>query len=102
MAVAYLVCSRIEGRWVIEECGDRDPTGARVGAMLQAMLARDPSRPPPEIQAWWPAGWIPPQLEIVGTRATSEVMMLRPLQDRTLPLPPLEASQIVYWKADVF
>jgi predicted N-acetyltransferase YhbS len=102
MAVAYLVCSHHEGRWTIEECGDRDPTGARVGAMLQSMLAREPSHAPPVIDAWWPEGWVPPQLEIVDTRAVSEVMMLRPLQDRTLPLPPLDASQIVFWHADAF
>jgi len=102
MAVAYLVCSHHEGRWTIEECGDRDPEGARLGAMLQAMLAREPTHATPEIHAWWPSGWAPPQLEITGTRQTAEVMMLRPLQDRTLPLPPLEASQIVYWHADVF
>jgi predicted N-acetyltransferase YhbS len=102
MAVAYLVCTHHEGRWTIEECGDRDPSGARVGAMLQVMLAREPSLTPPAIRAWWPSGWIPPQIEIASTRPTPEVMMLRPLQDRTLPLPPLEASQIVYWHADMF
>lgn len=102
MAVAYLVCTHHEGRWTIEECGDRDPAGARVGAMLQAMIAREPSRQPPQIRAWWPAGWTPPQLDITPRGPTTEVMMLRPLQDRTLPLPPLEASQIVYWKGDVF
>ena len=99
-AVAYLVCSHFKGRWTIEECGDRDPTGARVGAMLQAMLAREPSRARPEIHAWWPNGWTPPQLEIAETQPASVVMMLRPLQDRTLPLPPLEANQIAYWHAD--
>ena len=28
-AVAYLVCVSHQGRWTIEDAGDRDPTGAR-------------------------------------------------------------------------
>ena len=66
MAVAYLVCTAHHGRWTIEEAGDRDPSGARIGAMLQVMLAREPSQPPPEIAAWWPQSLTPPQLEVVG------------------------------------
>ena len=42
-AVAYLVSTEQDGRWMIEEAGDRDPSGARLGAMLQVMLARHPS-----------------------------------------------------------
>ena len=45
MAAAYLVCISYQGRWTIEDAGDRDPTGARLGAMLQVMLAREPSKP---------------------------------------------------------
>jgi hypothetical protein len=29
-------------------------------------------------------------------------LMLRPLQDRTLPLPPLAAEDVVYWRSDYF
>jgi hypothetical protein len=29
---------------MIEECGDRDPSGARVGAILQALIAREPAK----------------------------------------------------------
>jgi len=46
MAVAYLVCTAHHGRWAIEEAGDRDPSGARIGAMLQVMLARNPGELP--------------------------------------------------------
>ena len=42
-AVAYVVISVRGGAWVLEECGDRDPAGARVGAILQVLMARDPS-----------------------------------------------------------
>ena len=101
-AAAYLISTVHQGRWFIEEAGDRDPTGARVGAMLQVMLARTPHQPAPEIGAWLPHGFTPPQITRVDSQPTTEVLMVRPLKDRTLPLPPLEASQVVYWRSDYF
>lgn len=101
-AVAYLVCSVHHGAWIIEEAGDRDPAGARLGAMLQVMLARDPAADPPRISGFWPHALQPPQIEIASRRPTDEVMMLRPLRDRALPMPPLAASDIVYWHGDLF
>src|SRR6266496_4384873 len=35
-AVAYVVLTVRGGAWVLEECGDRDPAGARVGAILRS------------------------------------------------------------------
>lgn len=102
MAVAYLVCTAYRGVWTIEEAGDRDPSGARIGAMLQVMLAREPSLAPPTITGWWPHSLTPPQLEIAARRATDQVMMIRPLRDRTLPMPPLAASDVVFWHGDLF
>jgi predicted N-acetyltransferase YhbS len=102
MAVAYLVCTAYRGRWTIEEAGDRDPTGARIGAMLQVMLAREPSLAPPEITAWWPHALAPPQVEVAGRRPTDEVLMLRPLRDRTLPMPPIGAQDVLIWRGDLF
>lgn len=102
MAVAYLVCTSYNGGWTIEEAGDRDPSGARLGGMLQVMLARDPAEEPPRITALWPHVLNAPQIEVVGRRPTDEVMMLRPLRDRTLPMPPLAASDILYWRGDLF
>jgi predicted N-acetyltransferase YhbS len=102
MAVAYLVCTVHHGQWTIEEAGDRDPSGARIGAMLQVMLAREPSLMPPLITAWWPHSLMPPQLTITGRRPTDAVMMIRPLRDRTLPMPPLAASDVVFWHGDLF
>lgn len=101
-AAAYIVTTVHEGRWFIEDAGDRDPTGARLGAMLQAMLARTPHLDQPEISAWLPHGLVPPQLEIVESRPTTEVLMMRPLQDRTLPLPPIAAEDVIYWRSDYF
>jgi GNAT superfamily N-acetyltransferase len=101
-AVAYLVSTEQDGRWMIEEAGDRDPSGARLGAMLQVMLARHPGERLPEIKGWWPQALQPPQLKIAAATPTQEVMMIRPLRDRILPLPPLAAAEVVYWHADYF
>lgn len=101
-AVAYLVMTEQDGRWMIEEAGDRDPSGARLGAMLQVMLARHPHERLPEIKSWWPQALIPPQVKIAAATPTQEVMMIRPLRDRILPLPPLAAAEVVYWHSDYF
>lgn len=101
-AVAYLVSTEHEGRWTIEEAGDRDPAGARFGAMLQVMLARLPAERRPEISGWLPDGLVPPQLTIAARTPTQEVLMIRPLRDRILPLPPLTAAEVVYWRGDYF
>jgi GNAT superfamily N-acetyltransferase len=101
-AVAYLVSTEQDGRWTIEEAGDRDPSGARLGAMLQVMLARYPSERLPEIRCWWPQSLVPTQVRVAATMPTREVLMIRPLRDRILPLPPLTAAQVVYWHADYF
>ena len=100
--VAYLISTEHEGRWTIEEAGDRDPSGARFGAMLQVMLARHPGERVPEIRSWLPHGFVPPQVKIAASMPTQEVLMLRPLQDRSLPLPPLAAADVAYWHSDYF
>ena len=101
-AAAYLVSTEQDGRWMIEDAGDRDPSGARLGAMLQVMLARHPGERLPEIKGWWPHGFVPPQMKVVASTPTQEVLMIRPLRDRILPLPPLAAAEVVYWHADYF
>jgi predicted N-acetyltransferase YhbS len=101
-AVAYVVSTVSQGRWFIEDAGDRDPSGARVGAMLQAMIARTPHLAQPEIRAWLPHAFVPPQVEIADRHPTLEVLMIRPLQDRTLPLPPIAAEDVMYWRLDYF
>jgi predicted N-acetyltransferase YhbS len=101
-AVAYVVSMVHGGRWFLEDVGDRDPSGARLGAMLQAMVARTPHLPAPEIRAWLPPGFTPPQVTRLNTYPTHEVMMIRPLRDRSLPLPPLDGSQVSYCRLDYF
>jgi GNAT superfamily N-acetyltransferase len=100
--VAYVVSSMQRGRWFIEDAGDRDPTGARLGAMLQVMLARTPHLPAPDIRAWLPHDFTPPQVTRIETHPTAETLMIRPLQDRSLPLPPLDGNHVVYWRLDYF
>jgi hypothetical protein len=66
------------------------------------MLARHPSERAPEIRGWWPASLLPPQITVAASTPTQEVLMIRPLKDRLLPLPPLAANEVVYWHADYF
>src|SRR5207248_673727 len=63
-AAAYIVVVSRGGEWTIEECGDRDPTGARVGAILQALIAREPAERRPIVRGWLPPGFLPPQIAI--------------------------------------
>ena len=101
-AVAYVVISVKGDEWTIDSCGDRDPAGARLGGLLQALIAREPSRRRPTIKAWLPESLRPPQLRIVDASPSRDVMMIRPLTDRGRPTAPLAASDIVYWRGDHF
>ncbi len=98
---AYAVLLRSEGGRMLSECGDRDPTGARVGALLEALFARTPSEMPPVIRAWLPPGFRPPQLEVRAVEHPGVVMMLRPLRPGVQIRPPLTAADVAYWLGDV-
>jgi predicted N-acetyltransferase YhbS len=89
-------------RWTVESCGDRDPSGARVGALLQALLARAPAAPQPAIRAWWPAGLQPSQIELRPHGPSPITMMIRPVADGPTIDPPLAAATTLYWHADAF
>jgi GNAT superfamily N-acetyltransferase len=101
-AVAYVVIGVQGHEWIIEELGDRDPGGARAGAMLQALIAREPAETRPSIKAWLPGGFLPPQVTIVGEKPSSETMMIRPLGDRARALRPLTPADVLYWHGDLF
>jgi len=99
-AVAYVLASVDANGWTLLEAGDRDPAGARLGAMLQVLLAREPSVEPPPIRAWWPRQFqVPPQLEIVERRDAVDVLMMRALSDVSLPA---SADDVFYWRSDFF
>jgi GNAT superfamily N-acetyltransferase len=108
-AVAWLLLQVVRGRgdtdresWSIASCGDRDPSGARIGAVLQTLIARTPAARPPSIQAWWPARLDPVQLVVHRRPVSGTILMTRPLRDEGHIEPPLAAEDVLYWHADAF
>jgi hypothetical protein len=101
-AAAYLVISIVDRAWTIEECGDRDPSGARVGALLQALIAREPVERPPVIRGWLPSGFVPPQVTMSTPRPPADVMLMRSLRPPALGGRPLSGEDVLYWRSDVF
>jgi len=99
-AVAYVVLTVSPGGWTLEEAGDRDPAGARLGAILQVLLAREPSRPTPLIRAWWPPAMaVPPQIRLVNRVPSRDIFMLRPIGPVGIPQ---RAEDVFYWRSDYF
>jgi GNAT superfamily N-acetyltransferase len=99
-AVAYVVLTVSAGGWTLEEAGDRDPAGARLGAMLQVLLAREPAQKPPLIRAWWPHSFpVPPQLRLTEHVPARDLFMVRPLAD--VPMPERN-EDVFYWRGDYF
>jgi hypothetical protein len=85
---------------VLEDCGDRDPTGARIGAILQVLAARAPAGPPMRLHGWLPLSIRPPQIRVLDQAPASDIMMGR---DFDVASPAIHASgEIVYWNLDVF
>jgi hypothetical protein len=100
-AVAYVVLSQNQYGWTLEEAGDRDPAGARLGGMLQVLLAREPSLREPTIRAWWPRGFpTPPQLTLSNRTDPKDVFMVRPLAGG-IDVPP-GPEGIFWWRSDYF
>jgi GNAT superfamily N-acetyltransferase len=100
-AAAYVVVSVVGTAWTIEECGDRDPSGARVGAILQALIAREPAETRPSIGGWLPPGFVPPQFTIVSATPSPETVMIRSLKS-SIVRPELSGHDVLYWRADIF
>ena len=105
-AVAYVVLTlkrdREATQLTLEECGDRDPSGARVGAILQTLIARDPAEKRVPIKAWLPHGFCPPQVAIVSSTPSADIMMARALSDRARAALPLRSEDVLFWKSDHF
>jgi GNAT superfamily N-acetyltransferase len=99
-AVAYIVLTASAGGWTLEEAGDRDPAGARLGAILQVLLAREPSHKAPLIRAWWPPALpAPPQIRLIDRVPARDVFMLRPIANVGIPT---RAEDVFYWRSDYF
>jgi predicted N-acetyltransferase YhbS len=100
-AVAYVVLSQNQYGWTLEEAGDRDPAGARLGAMFEVLLAREPSLQDPVIRAWWPRGFpTPPQLTLSPRADPKDVFMVRPLASG-IDVPP-GPEGVFWWRSDYF
>jgi GNAT superfamily N-acetyltransferase len=99
-AAAYVVLTVSPAGWTLEEAGDRDPAGARLGAILQVLLAREPSHAAPLIRAWWPPAMpVPPQLHLENRVPARDIFMLRPIGDVRVPS---RAEEVFYWRSDYF
>ena len=99
-AVAYALLHVNANGWTLEEAGDRDPAGARLGGMLQVLLAREPSAPAPLIRAWWPAALaVPPQVSLTDRAPAHDLFMVKPLADVRIPE---KAEDVFYWHSDYF
>jgi hypothetical protein len=108
-AAAYLVLLEVGAHWMVTECGDRDPSGARVGAMLQTLAGharqerrRVPDLANPTIRAWLPTGFLPPQVTVLARETPPLTMMLRTVGRATRLEPPLAAGELAFWHADAF
>jgi GNAT superfamily N-acetyltransferase len=100
-AAAYVVVSVAGDTWTLEECGDRDPSGARVGALLQALIAREPVERRPTIRGWLPPHFLPPQITIVSATSSTATVMVRALNRAAMPA-RLSGDDVLYWRNDVF
>ena len=98
---AYALLLGSNGGRMLCECGDRDPTGARVGALLQALVARTPADRPQPIRAWLPPGFRPPQIDLLQPERATVTMMMRSLRADAAIEPPLATGEVMYWLADV-
>jgi hypothetical protein len=99
-AAAYVVLSVVGNVWTLEECGDRDPSGARVGALLQTVIAREPGGTGPTIRAWLPARFLPPQVTIISATPSTQTVTMRML-DRRATAPSLSSDDVLFWRDDL-
>jgi GNAT superfamily N-acetyltransferase len=100
-AVAFLILTTAGDDVVLEMCGDRDPSGARVGAMIQVLRARTPSEKALKLRGVLPPGWHPPQVDIVAVAKSPDVLMVKPLKDGVLSR-PLREDDVLFWHGDLF
>ena len=99
-AAAYVVLSVVGTCWTLEECGDRDVSGARLGALLQALIAREPIERTPTIRGWLPPGFMPPQVTIVSATPSAESIRVRVLEPSKI-IRRLSSDDVLFWRNDL-
>jgi len=99
-AAAYVVLTVVGECWTLEECGDRDASGARVGALLQALIAREPMERRPTIRGWLPPGFMPPQITIASATRSAETISVRVLGSSPI-VPRVSADDVLFWRNDL-
>jgi GNAT superfamily N-acetyltransferase len=95
---AYLIATRRARGLVLEDCGDVDPSGRHVAALVTALIAR-PSFHPPIVHGWLPEGFRSWTRHALWRAATADLMMLKALGDR--PRNVLDGP-VTYWNLDGF
>jgi GNAT superfamily N-acetyltransferase len=100
-AAAYIVITVMGDTWTIEECGDRDASGSRIGALLQALIAREPVERRPTIFGWLPSHFLPPQVTILSAKPSPKILMVRGL-GALGTLSQLSDDNVLYWHNDLF
>jgi hypothetical protein len=98
-AVAYVIITVTRDGWRLEECGDHDPTGARVGALLQVLLARETAERRPQITACLPSGFQPPQVSIGAPIAAKPRLWLKVFGDDG-QISAAADARIAWWDGD--
>ena len=99
-AAAYVILTVVGACWTVEECGDRDVSGARVGALLQALIAREPMERRPTIRGWLPPGFMPPQVTVVSATPSAETIRVRVL-DSSKMVRRLSSVDVLFWRNDL-
>jgi hypothetical protein len=99
-AAAYVIVSVVGQSWTLEECGDRDQSGARVGALLQALIAREPVERRPTIRAWLPPAFLPPQVTVASSTPSADTIGVR-LLGAHATAPPLGTGDVLLWLNDL-
>ena len=99
-AAAYVILTVVGACWTLEECGDRDVSGARVGALLQALIAREPMERRPTIRGWLPPGFMPPQVAVMSATPSAETIRVRVL-DSSKMVRRLSSVDVLFWRNDL-
>ena len=69
------------------------------GRCSEALIAREPAERRPTIDAWLPAGFLPPQVAVVSATPSARSIRVRMLGSNAR-VPPLSSRDILFWRND--